>query len=402
MAIFVYTAKDSLGGTRTGSVEAMNQSSALNLLKNQGLVVISIKLRGSSLSEKFVDIMGVSKEEVTAFTRELSTMLNSGLPLSRAMQISYEQVQNPRFRKILMEIAKDIDSGTSLAGALSRYPNIFDMPYVSLIKAGESSGKLDTIMQRIATEYESIRDLESRLRAALIYPVIVLIVMFLVILILVVYVVPKLTDIFTSLNQQLPWHTQLLVNTSNLIINYWYIFIAGFVISIILFRGFYLTDSGKITVYKLLISIPALGKVIKQSDTSNYLKTLALLVSSGVSITEALQNSAKVTNNPFLTRASLEASSYVEKGNSLSDYFRSNKFFDPIIPSMVKIGEETGKIDEMLNRVADNFANDSSYAIKGLSSALEPVILVILGISVGGIVLSVITPIYSLVGSFSQ
>jgi type IV pilus assembly protein PilC len=329
-------------------------------------------------------------------------MLNSGLPLSRAMQISYEQVQNPNFKKILMEIAKDIDSGTSLAGALSRYPNVFDMPYVSLIKAGESSGKLDTIMQRIAAEYEAIRDLESRLRAALIYPVIVLIVMFLVILVLVVYVVPKLTEIFTSLNQQLPWHTQLLVNTSNLLINYWFIFVGLAVIGIILFRSFYLTDAGKIAIYRLLISIPALGKVIKQADISNYLKTLALLVSSGVSITEALQNSAKVTNNPFLTKASLEASSYVEKGNALSDYFRSNKFFDPIIPSMVKIGEETGKIDEMLNRVADNYANDSSYAIKGLSSALEPVILVILGVSVGGIVLSVITPIYSLVGSFSQ
>lgn len=402
MAIFVYTAKDSLGNTRSGTVEAPNQDSALNLLKNQDLVVVSIKVRGTSFAEKFNDLLGVSKEDVTGFTRELSTMLNSGLPLSRAMQISYEQVENPNFKKILMEIAKDIDSGTSLAGALSRYPNVFDTPYVSLIKAGESSGKLDTIMQRIAAEYEAIRDLESRLRAALIYPVIVLIVMFLVILVLVVYVVPKLTEIFTSLNQQLPWHTQLLVNTSNLLINYWYIFIGLFVIGIILLRSFYMTDAGKITIYKILISIPALGKVIKQADISNYLKTLALLVSSGVSITEALQNSAKVTNNPFLTKASLEASSYVEKGNALSDYFRSNKFFDPIIPSMVKIGEETGKIDEMLNRVADNYANDSSYAIKGLSSALEPVILVILGVSVGGIVLSVITPIYSLVGSFSQ
>ena len=402
MAIFVYTAKDSLGNTRSGTVEAPNQDSALNLLKNQDLVVVSIKVRGTSFTEKFNDLMGVSKEDVTGFTRELSTMLNSGLPLSRAMQISYEQVENPNFKKILMEIAKDIDSGTSLAGALSRYPNVFDTPYVSLIKAGESSGKLDTIMQRIAAEYEAIRDLESRLRAALIYPVIVLIVMFLVILVLVVYVVPKLTEIFTSLNQQLPWHTQLLVNTSNLLINYWYIFIGLFIIGVILLRSFYMTDAGKITIYKILISIPALGKVIKQADISNYLKTLALLVSSGVSITEALQNSAKVTNNPFLTKASLEASSYVEKGNALSDYFRSNKFFDPIIPSMVKIGEETGKIDEMLNRVADNYANDSSYAIKGLSSALEPVILVILGVSVGGIVLSVITPIYSLVGSFSQ
>lgn len=401
MAIFKYVAKDSLGNSRNGVVEALNQEGALDVLRNQDLVVVSIKIRGTSFIEKLDELIGISKSEVTAFTRELATMITSGLPLSRAIQIAYEQIQNNNFRRILIEVSKDIDSGTSLAGALSRYPNVFDGPYVSLIRSGEASGKLDLVLKRISEEYEAMRDLESRLRAALIYPAIVLLVMIVVILVLIVYVVPRLTQIFDSLQQELPWHTKFLVNLSYFIGTYWYIAILIITFLLFAFRLFYLSDNGKKITFRVIMSIPVLGKVLKQTDISNYLKTLSMLVSSGVPITDALINTAKVTNNPFISEASLEAMKYVEKGNALSDYIRSNKFFDPIVSSMIKIGEETGKIDELLDRMAENYANDSSYAIKGLSAALEPIILVILGISVGGIVLSVITPIYGLIGNFA-
>jgi type II secretory pathway component PulF len=401
MAIFKYVAKDSLGNSRNGVVEALNQEGALDVLRNQDLVVVSIKIRGTSIIEKLDELIGISKSEVTAFTRELATMITSGLPLSRAIQIAYEQIQNNNFRRILIKVSKDIDSGTSLAGALSRYPNVFDGPYVSLIRSGEASGKLDLVLKRISEEYEAMRDLESRLRAALIYPAIVLLVMIVVILVLIVYVVPRLTQIFDSLQQELPWHTKFLVNLSYFIGTYWYLAILIITFLLFAFRLFYLSDNGKKITFRVIMSIPVLGKVLKQTDISNYLKTLSMLVSSGVPITDALINTAKVTNNPFISEASLEAMKYVEKGNALSDYIRSNKFFDPIVSSMIKIGEETGKIDELLDRMAENYANDSSYAIKGLSAALEPIILVILGISVGGIVLSVITPIYGLIGNFA-
>jgi len=219
---------------------------------------------------------------------------------------------------------------------------------------------------------------------------------------LIAYVIPQLTEIFSSLNQQLPWHTQFLVTLSSIFRGYWFIFIILLIGGLLFLRYFYSTEAGKSTIMRLLVRIPVFGKVLKQTETANYLRTLALLISSGIQITQALLIAAKVSSNPELVKASIEASGYVEKGNSLSDYLRSNPFFDPIVPSMVKIGEETGKIDELISKVADNYSKDSSYAIKGLSAALEPIILVILGISVGGIVLSVITPIYGLIGSFSQ
>lgn len=400
--IYSFVAKDLSGTSRTGTVEAASKDFALELLKNQNLVVVSLVEKRTSILQKLLEFGGVTEEDVTTFTRQFATMINSGLPINKALLICHDQVENKNFKTIIIEISKDIDSGTSLSGAFARFPMIFDPSYTSLVRAGESSGKLDITLQRLADSYESIRDLKSRLKSAMIYPAIVLIVMFLVIIVLITYVIPQLTEIFTSLDQDLPWHTQFLVDLSNLFRGYWFIFLSIFIGVFLFLRYFYSTESGKSTIMRLLVRIPVFGKVLKQTETANYLRTLALLISSGIQITEALIIASKVSSNPELINASLEASKYVEKGNSLSDYLRSNSFFDPIIPSMVRIGEETGKIDELISKVADNYAKESSYAIKGLSAALEPIILVILGISVGGIVLSVITPIYGLIGSFSQ
>ena len=400
--IYKFIAKDISGNTKTGTVEATSQESALNLLKSQNLIAVSIAEKKTTFWEKLFEFGGVSEGEITNFTRQLATMINSGLPINKSLQICHDQTDNKNFKTIILEISRDIDSGTSLSGAMARYPLLFDLSYTALIKAGESSGKLDTTLNRLAETYESVKDLKSRLQSAMIYPAIVLIVMFIVILVLITYVIPQLTQIFSSLNQALPWHTQLLINISYVVRTFWYLFLIIFIGLGLFLRYFYSTESGKAYVLYLVFKLPVLGKVFKQTELANYLRTLSLLLASGIQITEALIIVSKVSSNPEIVKASLEASKYVEKGNSLSDYLRSNSFFDPIIPSMIKVGEETGKIEELIDKIADNYANESSYAIKGLSSALEPIILVILGISVGGIVLSVITPIYGLIGSFSQ
>jgi len=399
MPLYEFSAKDSLGNSKTGTVEAKSQQDALSILKSQALIVVSIAEKHASFLDTLSSFGGVGFEEVTEFSRQFSTMINSGLTITKSLQICIEQTSNQNFQRILNDIAKDVDAGTSLSGAMSRYPIIFDSSYTALIKAGESSGKLDSILARIAETYEANRDLQSRLKSALIYPAIILVVMFIVIIILIVYVVPRLTEIFKSLDKPLPWHTQLLINISNTLINYWYAFILVFLAIGIFLRIFLISPEGKSATSSFLFKLPVIGKVLKQTELSNYMRILSLLIGSGVQITEALIIAAKVSSNFVIMNASLEASKFVEKGNNLSDYFRSNKFFDPIISSMIRIGEETGKVDELLNKVADNYANESSYAIKGLSAAIEPIILIVLGISVGGIILSVITPIYSIIGT---
>jgi type IV pilus assembly protein PilC len=399
MPIFEFKAKDNLGVEKSGSVEAQSKDAALSLLQNQNLIVVSIKERNPSIIESLVSFGGVGKDDLVEFSRQFATMINSGLTITRSLGICIEQASNPNFRKILQEVLKDIDAGTSLSGALSRYPMVFDAPYTSLIRAGESSGKLDAIMSRIADTYEANRDLEARLKSALIYPGIIMAVTFLVIVILIVYVIPKLTEVFESLDRPLPWFTQMLVNLSGFVINFWYLIIAG-IIGLGFFLKYYLsTETGRMTYSVFLMNLPVIGKVIKQTELSNYMRTLSLLLSSGVQITESLIIASRVSSNPIIINSSLEASKYVEKGNNLSDYLRSNKFFDPIIPSMVKIGEETGQVDELVNKIAINYSNESGHAIKGLSSAIEPLILVVQGVFVGGIILSVIIPIFSIIGT---
>lgn len=399
MPLYEFSAKDTLGNAKTGTVEAKSQQDALSILKSQSLVVVSIAEKHASFMETLTSIGGVGFEEVTEFSRQFSTMINSGLTITKSLQICIEQTTNPNFKKILNDVAKDVDAGTSLSGAMTRYPAVFDSSYTALIKAGESSGKLDSILARIAETYEANRDLQSRLKAALIYPAIIMIVMILVILILIVYVVPRLTEIFKSLDKELPWHTQLLISFSNTLTGYWWVILLVVVAVSVFLRLFLLSPEGKSATSTLLFKLPVIGKVLKQTELSSYMRILSLLIGSGVQITEALIISARVSSNFIIVNSSLEASKFVEKGNNLSDYFRSNKFFDPIISSMIKIGEETGKVDELLNKVAENYANESNYAIKGLSSAIEPIILIVLGISVGGIILSVITPIYSIIGT---
>jgi type IV pilus assembly protein PilC len=399
MSVFEFKAKNYLGVEKTGSIESPDKDSALNMLRSQDLLVVSLIEKKPSFFDKFISMGGVGGNEVVDFSRQFATMINSGLTVSKSLQISSEQTTSPNFRKILNEIIREVDAGTTLSNAMSKYSSVFDISYTSLVKAGESSGKLDVIMSRIADAYEANRDLKSRLNSAMIYPAIIMVIMFIVITILIVYVIPKLTEVFKSLDRELPLITQLLVNLSNFIISYWYLILLV-ATSIILFLRFYFTtEKGRGVRASIILGLPVLGKVIKQTELSSYMRTLSLLVGSGVQLTEALIITSRVSDIPKLSNASIEASKFVEKGNSLSSYLKQNKFFEPIIASMVGIGEETGKIDELLDKVANNYANESGYAIKGLSSAIEPIILVILGVSVGGIILALIIPIFSIINT---
>lgn len=399
MSIYNFKAKDALGVEKTGTVEAPDRESALTVLKNQNLLVVSLTEKSSSFLDNLSFIGGVKTNDVVEFSRQFSTMINSGLTISKSLQICAEQTTNSKFRSIMLEIVKDVDGGTTLSKAMSKYPTVFDISYSSLVKAGESSGKLDVIMARIADTYEANRDLKSRLQSAMVYPAIIMVIMVLVIIVLIVYVIPKLKDIFTTLDQDLPFITQALVNLSNFVVSFWYLLLLGVTGAFLFLRYYFSTEVGRGVRANIILSLPVIGKVIKQTELSNYMRTLGLLIGSGVQINEALIIASKVSDVPKISNSSIEASRYLEKGNSLSSYLRQNKFFDPIISSMVGIGEETGKIDELLDKVANNYANESSYAIKGLSSAIEPIILVLLGVSVGGIILAVIIPIFSIINT---
>ena len=397
--MFSYTAKNNVGGTVSGDVEARNRETAVSLLKNQGFTVISIKEKSSDVGDLLSDLKGVPFGEVVTFTRQLSTMISAGLPISRSLEVLSNQAENKKFKKIISEILRSVEGGSSLSASFSAYPKVFSNTYVSLVKAGESSGKLDIILKKLADNMEADRELSSKFKSAMIYPMVVMVAMVAVVIILMVFVMPKLTEMYEGMQIELPATTKFIIGLSDFVTKYIYIILIVVVGAVIGIRSFLSSEKGKGLISEIIIKIPVFGKITLQKDYASFSRTLSLLIGAAVPIVDAL-NIVSVTMSGMQLRKSIqEAARQVEKGNSLSAFFKSDSNFPSLLGQMTGVGEETGKTDEVLERVAVYYEGEVNNLVKGLSSALEPIILVMLGIMVGFLVISVITPIYKLTSS---
>ncbi|MFH1899461.1 MAG: type II secretion system F family protein [Patescibacteria group bacterium] len=399
MPIFDYTAKNSFGKSISGSVDARSQEIAVSLLKNQGLTVIGMNEKKMSFIDQFLNFRGVPKGETVAFTRQLSTMISAGLPISRALEVLANQSTNRSFRKIVTEVLRSVEGGVSLSMSLAIYPRVFNETYVSLVKAGESSGKLDLILKKLAENMEAERDLDSKFKSAMIYPIIVFIAMIGVFIILMVFVIPKLSEMYTNMNIELPLITRAMISVSTFMVRYVYIVLILLIGAILGIRSFAMSKKGRAIISEITIKIPVFGKITLQKDFSRFSRTLSLLINSGVPIVESLNIVSTLMSSQTLKNAVLDAATQVEKGQSLSNYFRSTTRFPPLLGQMAGVGEETGRMDEVLERVAIYYEGEVDNMVKGLSSALEPIILVMLGVMVGFLIISIITPIYKLTSS---
>jgi type IV pilus assembly protein PilC len=399
MPSYSYTGKNLYGKTVTGTVDARSSEIAVSLLKNQNLTVISLSEKTADVFEKFLDFRGVPQGEVVTFTRQLSTMISAGLPIARALDVLANQSMNRNFKKVILEILRSVEGGVSLSMALGMHPKVFDTTYISLVRAGESSGKLDTILKRLAENMEAERELNSKFKAAMIYPAIVFIAMIGVFIILMIFVIPKLSEMYVSMNVELPAMTQFMINSSNFMVKYIYIIAILAIGAFLGFRSFAQSEKGKIYISELVIRIPVFGKITLQKDYARFSRTLSLLINSAVPIVESLNIVSTVMTSQTLKNAVMDAANQVEKGNSLSNYFKTTKNFPSLLGQMAGVGEETGKMDEVLERVAIYYEGEVDNLVKGLSAALEPIILVMLGVMVGFLIVSIITPIYKLTSS---
>lgn len=399
MPIYSYTAKNNIGGTVDGDVEARNQEIAVGLLKDQGFTVVSMREKTTGLLDAFADFRGVPFGEVVTFTRQLSTMISAGLPIARALEVLSNQSENKKFKKIITEVLRSVEGGSSLSASFSMYPKVFSTTYVSLVRAGESSGKLDTILRKLADNMEADRELNSKFKSAMIYPMVIMIAMVAVIIILMVFVMPKLTEMYEGMQIELPAITKIVIGASQFMVKYIYIVLILIIGVVLGVRSFLSSDRGKGFVSEFITRVPVFGKITLQKDYASFSRTLSLLIGAAVPIVEALNIVAVTMSSMQLRRAIQEAAKQVEKGNSLSVYFRSDPTFPSLLGQMAGVGEETGKTDEVLERVAVYYEGEVTNLVKGLSSALEPIILIMLGAMVGFLVISVITPIYKLTSS---
>lgn len=398
---FIYRAKDALGGDHNGSVESPDLHSAVSTIRKGGLIVISLKPKSppvNKLLDRFLN--KVSFSDVVVMTRQLATMVGSGLVLSEAIDILEEQQENKTLKKALSDISREIKGGLALAQALGRYPDIFPRLYINLVKAGEASGKLDSVLNQMADELEKEREFQSKIKGALIYPVVVLGMMAVVIVIMMVFVIPKLMSLYKQSTIELPLPTKILIATSNLFTNYWWVMIVVLVGGYFGIMRWRKTPEGNLVVGKLLLKIPIVGKIITSVTLTNFNRTFGLLTSSGIPLLDSIGIVSDLTDNPVFRNALKDSYAGVERGLPFSSLLANVAVFPKLISQMVRVGEETGKVDEIFFKLADYFESESDHMIKNLTVAIEPIVLIILGVGVGFLVISIILPIYKLTTSF--
>lgn len=399
MQRFRFRAKASDGAVRKGIVEAQDQSAAVSVLRGQKLYIVELHEISQTGTSLFSFGDKVKFEDIVNFTRQLSTMISAGLPLTDALSILQMQSQ-PALQRKVGEVVKAIEGGATFADALSNHPDVFSKVYVSLVRAGESAGVLDTILVRLADNLEKQRDFRAKTKGALIYPVIVLIGMAIVGLVMMVFVLPKLTVMYEDFQADLPLVTKILMGMSDLLRRVWPLVIAGaFGVSYGI-RAWRKTKSGALSFDKIMLRLPIFGKIRIMTLMAEFTRTLALLASAGVSLVEGLNIVKDVVDNAVLDTALATVAKDVEKGQSLAASLAKHEAFPMIVSQMVAVGEQTGKLDDVLNRVAGYFEVESEHAVKNLSTAMEPVIMIILGLGVGFMIVAIIVPIYNLTSTF--
>jgi type IV pilus assembly protein PilC len=396
MPSYTYTALDKNGTRRSGVVDARAKDSASTLLKEQGLFVVSLEEKKGSTLENLMEFRGVPFGEVVSFTRQLSTMISAGLSISKALEVLADQTTNKKFGAILHTVLRNVEGGSSLAVSLSKYPEIFSPTYQALIRAGEASGKLDQILARLADTMEDERELRSKFKSAMIYPSIVMVAMVGVFFLLMVFVVPQLSQMYESLNIELPIVTRFMISISNFMVKNVILVILGFIGVVVGFRMFMGSENGRILKSKIAFVIPVFGKINRKKELTEFTRTLSLLLASAVPIVDALHIVSEVMQSESYKTGAMQAALRIEKGGSLSSYIKNNEAFPPILGSMIATGEETGRLDEVLERLSEFFASETEHAVEGLSAALEPIILIMLGAMVGFLIISIITPIYKI------
>jgi type IV pilus assembly protein PilC len=400
MPLFKYTAKNEHGDTLKGKVEARSANQAAMALRSRNLLVITVQPISGKNDLPFKDLFeGVKFDDVVTFTRQLSTMITAGLPLTQGLSILAQQ-SKPGVAKMVSDLQREIEGGTSFAKALEKQPKIFSRVYTQLVRAGETGGVLDTVLQRLADNMERDKEFKAKTKGALIYPIIVVIAMIVVALVMMIFVVPQLTEMYKDFDAELPMATQILISTSSLMATFWYVGVGAAVGAWILFQRWVSTHTGRRAFDRFMIKLPVFGVLRQKTILTEFTRTLSLLLGSGISLLQAIDIVAEGINNTIYRDALQQSITQVEKGVPFSQSISKFEMFPPILSQMVAVGEETGKLDDVLLKLSVYFQSESEHAIKNLTTALEPMIMIVLGIGVGLMVVAIIMPIYNLTSQF--
>lgn len=401
MKRFVFKARAKDGSIVTGDVEASDEIHAAKLVRGKGLLVLSIKKPFESpfsLIKRFRE--RITPNDVATFTRQFATMVAAGLPVTESLLILRNQSKG-LMGKVISQLLADVEGGESMSKAFMKHPAVFSPTYIALVKSGEVGGVLDTVLVRLADDLEKQQEFKGKVKGALIYPAIIITGMIIVAFIMMIFVIPRLTSLYTEFNAELPLPTKILIGMSNAVIKFWPVTIGVVVFGFYLFKVFKETEAGREKIDELYFKVPVIGELQKQTILTELTRTLSLMVGAGVSILEGLNISSEVVGNSIIAKALKDVSSQVEKGFPVSFAFAKHpEAFPYILSQMIAVGEETGKMEEVLQKVSHVFETESDQKVKSLTAAVEPIVMVILGLGVGFLVIAIILPIYNLTSQF--
>lgn len=399
MITFQYSAKNNQGGSVKGLVEAETEAAAAKLILGQGLtpLTIEIKQKGNGLLSRFTN--RISTKDKIIFTRQLATLINAGLPLTQSLRTVSEQAESKPLAVIINQVIGSVEGGSTLADSMARFPKVFNDVYVALVAAGESSGTLDQTLERLANQQEKDADMVSKVRGALVYPIIVLVVIMGVVIFLLTTVVPQIELIYKDFKKELPLATAILIAIAKFIISFWWLLIIIAVAAGYFLAKWFKTKAGQSVADSIKLRLPLFGDLFTKLYMARFCRTGQTLMASGVPMLEMLRITSRAVDNVHIESGIARAAEKVKGGKALSEGLKAEETFLPLVPQMLKVGEQSGAIDKMMDKAATYYENELEVKIKTISTTIEPVLMVVLAIVIGGIVGAILVPVYNLVGT---
>jgi type IV pilus assembly protein PilC len=385
------------GQAQSGVLVADSKEAAMAMLRRQRIEPTVVKEKGKEIAlPKFGG--RVPPQTVAIFTRQFSVMIDAGLPLVQCLEILGSQQENKVFKRSLLQIRQDVESGSSLADAMKKHPKAFNDLYTNMVAAGEAGGILDTILQRLATYIEKAVRLNGQVKSAMIYPVAVISIAVIVVAVILWKVIPVFAALFKGLGAELPFPTRVVIAMSNFIADFWWLIAAVIIGAIVFVRRYHQTYRGKRVIDNALLKAPILGILLRKIAVARFCRTLATLTSSGVPILDGLMITARTAGNSIVEDAIMMVRKSVEEGKTISEPLADTKVFPSMVVSMIAVGEQTGALDSMLSKIADFYEEEVDVAVAGLMKLLEPVLIAFLGVAIGGIVIAMYMPMFTLIG----
>jgi len=397
MPVFEYTARNVKGEIVQNKGEFATRDDVLAHLRKNRMVVVQVREAPRAFKINFG--AGIKTRDVVIFTRQFATMINAGLPLVQALDILAQQTENKILADVTRAVVYDVESGHTLADALRKHPKAFSDLYVNMVAAGEAGGILDTILLRLAQFLEKNDAIVRKVKGAMVYPAVIFSVAGIAVSVLLIFVIPTFQSMFASAGIQLPLPTRIVIGMSNILKHYWWALIGVAGGSVFLVNRWYKTPTGKLQIDRLLLKTPVLGDLLRKSAVSRFTRTLGTLISSGVSILDGLEITARTAGNMVIHNAVMDSRASIAGGETIAGPLAKSKVFPPMVISMIAVGEQTGGLDEMLSKIADFYDEEVDAAVSTLLSLMEPIMIVVLGVIVGGMVVAMYLPIFDMVNA---